>query len=255
MTNLVGLRAFHHEANVSRNRIPLFLVAPVMIRDGNSAICTGQSIKFDGLSRKRCPSGYRTRRSTRCGVVPTGNSDKLVVEARTIAWARVVVCGLGLCPFAQEALDSNSVRVTISDCENETQVRRDFYSEVGTLVESSPHEVSTTLLVMPEFAATDFLRFHRLCEKLEHDIEEDDALVDEVMIACFHPQHQWGDSEYVDDAINFDKRAPYPVINLLRAPQVDRQVEEGKTQHILERNQLKLESMGSAELKSLYRLL
>lgn len=87
---------------------------------------------------------------------------------------------------------------------------------------------------------------------MEAAIETDERLVDEVMLACFHPLHQWADTEGVDDAINFDKRAPYPVINLLRAGQVDQYVREGRTQGILERNQHTLQMLGVEKLKEMY---
>lgn len=186
---------------------------------------------------------------------PTEKIDMTVVEVRIMAWARVVVCGLRLCPFAEGVLDSNTVRLRVSGAENEREALEEFASEVSVLLGSSPKSISTTLLVLPRFAPTDFLRFHDLCAELERKIELSQSLVDEVMLACFHPLHQWGDSESLDDAINFDKRAPYPVINLLRASEVDKYVEQGKTQRILERNQDTLQRMGPARLKELYRSL
>lgn len=172
-----------------------------------------------------------------------------------MAWARVVVCGLKLCPFAESVLDSNTVRFYVSDAQNERQVKDAVAAEISLLISTRPAELSTTLLVLPKFASSEFLRFHELCQELEESIEGNERLADEVMLACFHPQHQWGDRDNSEDAINFDKRAPYPVINFLRAPQVDRYVKEGKTQRILEQNQLTLERMGSDRLKELYRSL
>lgn len=90
---------------------------------------------------------------------------------------------------------------------------------------------------------------------MEEIIERDEHLVDEVMLACFHPLHQWADAQDVDDVVNFDKRAPYPVINLLRAMEVDQYVREGRTQHILERNQRTLQTMGVKKMKEMYRSL
>jgi hypothetical protein len=41
----------------------------------------------------------------------------------------------------------------------------------------------------------------------------------EIQLASFHPSFQWADSEF-DDELNFEKRSPFPVINLLRAARV-----------------------------------
>lgn len=172
-----------------------------------------------------------------------------------MAWARVVVCGLGLCPFAEGVLDSNTVRVFVSDATDETSVKNAVADEISLLLSTRPELLSTSLLVLPRFAEKDFLRFHVLCGELEGRIEGEERLVDEVMLACFHPLHQWGDSRDEDDAINFDKRAPYPIVNFLRAPVVDQYVREGKTQHILEHNQSTLEHLGKDKLKELYRSL
>lgn len=233
-----------------------FSVVPFTNTFSGTSVYPNQRAKANGPCRRRPrSSGYRNHHGSRCTAEVTRNIDKLAVEARTLAWARLIVCGLRLCPFAEPVLDANSVRLTVSDAEDERQVRKALDSELAMLLRSSPLEVSTTLLVMPKFATTEFLRFHQLCGELTDEVEGDEELVDEVMLACFHPQHQWGDSESADDAINFDKRAPYPIINLLRAPEVDKYVEEGKTQRILERNQATLEHLGSEELKKLYRSL
>lgn len=170
-----------------------------------------------------------------------------------MAWARLIVCGLNLCPFAEAALSSNTVRVHVSAARTERAVRAAVASETALLLCTSKAEMSTSLLVLPRFASADFRRFHALCVELEDAIERDDALVDDVMLACFHPRHEWAGD--VGEALHFDKRAPYPVINFLRAEVVDRYVGEGKTQRILQRNQETLERVGVERLREMYRSL
>lgn len=41
----------------------------------------------------------------------------------------------------------------------------------------------------------------------------------EIQLASFHPAFQWADTDF-DAPLNFEKRAPFPVINLLRAARV-----------------------------------
>lgn len=179
------------------------------------------------------------------------SESTLSVQARTIGWARMVVCGLNLCPFAQQVLDNKSLRLQVSPVSTELQVKQMVLSEIDYLLQTSPSETSTTLLVFPEFAMDNFLQFHSCCNELEWMIEKDEQLIDQVMLATFHPLHQWEETD-IDDAINFDKRAPYPIINLLRAKQVDEYVRQGKTQMILERNRKTLEKIGGDKLRGMY---
>eukprot|EP00177_Eucheuma_denticulatum_P005885 GFKZ01010719.1.p1 GENE.GFKZ01010719.1~~GFKZ01010719.1.p1 ORF type:complete len:241 (-),score=22.57 GFKZ01010719.1:1907-2566(-) len=207
-----------------------------------------------------CPSPLSPSRSTQRKLsrhIPTCSMSpsSMAVQARVMAWARVVVCGLNLCPFAEQVLDSNTVRLHVSPASDPLSAKAAVADEITLLTTSSPRAISTTLLVLPQFAPEDFLTFHRVCEEIEMDVEMDLELVDRVMLACFHPLHQWGDANGLQDAINFDKRAPYPVINLLRAEQVDEYVRQGRTQHILERNKETLEILGTDRLEEIYRSL
>lgn len=72
------------------------------------------------------------------------------------------------------------------------------------------------------------------------------------MLACFHPRHAYADAPAADAAVNYDKRAPYPTVNLLRADQVDEAVEAGLTDGMLDRNQETLEAVGAETLRALY---
>lgn len=41
------------------------------------------------------------------------------------------------------------------------------------------------------------------------------VLVDQVVVACFHPEHAFQGLED-DDVLNYEKRSPHPTINILR---------------------------------------
>lgn len=47
-------------------------------------------------------------------------------------------------------------------------------------------------------------------------------LVDQVLVACFHPRHAFHGLEE-DDVLNYEKRSPHPTINLLRCALVGNQ--------------------------------
>ncbi|CAN0461126.1 unnamed protein product, partial [Ectocarpus sp. 8 AP-2014] len=64
-------------------------------------------------------------------------------------------------------------------------------------------------------------------------------LVDQVLVACFHPRHTFHGLEQ-DDVLNYEKRSPYPTINLLRADMVDEYIAMGRTLGIAEHNERRL---------------
>ncbi|KAG5179749.1 hypothetical protein JKP88DRAFT_196136 [Tribonema minus] len=71
------------------------------------------------------------------------------------------------------------------------------------------------------------------------------------MVACFHPGHTFAGLP-PDDPLHYEKRSPYPVINLLRAPSVDEYIAQGKTQGIADNNERRLRQVGRALLKETF---
>ncbi|CAN8072112.1 unnamed protein product [Agarophyton chilense] len=150
-------------------------------------------------------------------------------------------------------MTSGTVRHVVSRATHESFVRKVFFDEVKLLVDTTPLQISTTLIILPDYAEDDFLRFHGLTCSIEDEISEDDSLVDTVMIAAFHPAFRYGDSPDCD-ALNFEKRAPYPIINILRTQLLDEHISQGKTQNIPNHNKKVLERLGSEQLRRLYCL-
>jgi hypothetical protein len=46
-------------------------------------------------------------------------------------------------------------------------------------------------------------------------------------VAVFHPQFEFGGLEEEDAVLHYEKRAPIPLINLLRTEAIDRGIEKG----------------------------
>jgi hypothetical protein len=136
-------------------------------------------------------------------------------------------------------------------------------------------EVATTLLVAP-FAFPEFADFYdfmvayedeeltsvldamrgpgaanskakksRLVNRARDKVEGDKK---EIQLASFHPAFQWAESEF-DDPLNFEKRAPFPVINLLRANRVREYASEESTKRIGGYNAQSLGTAGSEKLR------
>lgn len=69
----------------------------------------------------------------------------------------------------------------------------------------------------------------------------------EIQFAFFHPLFAWSGTQF-GDAINFEKRAPFPTINLLRAARIRAWADTTKTSKIANSNLSRLESVGAAAL-------
>lgn len=179
--------------------------------------------------------------------------DKDLVESRVSEWIRQAVIGLGLCPFASKEVESNRVRTVVSTVSTIPELKDVILSEAASLVMTEPAVTATTLVIAPqcheifEF----FPSFYEFSLDLENIIEEDDRLAEEIMIVAFHPEHTWG--QLPDDSpLHFDRRAPYPIINLLRARQVDEYANQGLTQTIVDQNGDTLLKVGFENLRRLY---
>lgn len=190
----------------------------------------------------------RSRRGRwKCSTTPLQGSEACLATER---WAHAVVVRLGLCPFAANALDENGARFVEYAETEESGVEQSLWAEVAHLREYPA--TATTLMVFPCFAEHEFWRWQNFTQRMERKVERDPRLADAVLLACFHPEHTWG-GEDDRSPVNFDRRAPYPTINILRAPEVDEVIEEGKTEGILERNQETLLKVGYDRLVEMFR--
>ncbi|CAM9763325.1 unnamed protein product [Chrysoparadoxa australica] len=151
-------------------------------------------------------------------------------------WVVDMVISLGLCPFASGVMaEEGAVRFIVTRDRTRAQIFRCFMAEVERLAQDET--ISTTLIILAgDHELLGFDAFFEFSTWLEDTIENEEALVDEVMLAAFHPGHTFAGLS-PSDALNYEKRSPYPVLNILRAPQVDAYVEAGKTAGIAEHNE------------------
>lgn len=163
-----------------------------------------------------------------------------------------MVVALNLCPFALPALSRGAVRTVVSRARSASALRRRVVQESRLLLASAVGEVETTLVVAPECLG-EFEEFNEFAVAFQDELEEADA---PVMVACFHPGHRYGDGfGGEEDPVNFEKRAPFPIVNILRTQAVDDAVAEGLTEGILDRNADTLERVGVHELRRIYEKL
>jgi hypothetical protein len=130
--------------------------------------------------------------------------------------------------------------------------------EMLHLLTTPEEEVSTTLLMLP-FAFPTFQEFYAFQLELDDvfipDIEREgrgplktDPEEPAIKLAAFHPLFQWAGTN-VTDALNFEKRAPFPTLNLLRASRVREAATAATTSTIADGNAESLEDVGGPRLQ------
>jgi len=187
--------------------------------------------------------------------------------SRTRQWISDHVIRLGLCPFAARPFQQDRIRYVVSNATTDEELLEDFYLEAARLIETPEEEIATSFVIAPYYSDgidAFYWLYEFLVDTLEEAGEHTEALPpieqlvgNRVQPAFFHPQ--WSFTELEEDApLHFEKRAPTPVINLLRRAQLDRVVQEGIVRgvvinkEIAEHNAAALEAEGFERLHSCF---
>lgn len=174
---------------------------------------------------------------------PKEVTDVDMIEA-TGRWVHDFVVRLNLCPFASGV--EEDIRYVVCDEASPAEAWRSLLREAELLKDVSPDDLAATMVILPKFTA--FLPFQEISLHLEDTLRESEELGDHVMSAYFHPGYTF-EGEAQDAPLNFEKRAPYPTINLLRAPQVDEAVASGAAAQVAPRNEERLMREGGDGLR------
>ena len=142
-------------------------------------------------------------------------------------WIREHVIRLGLCPFASQPFVAEQIRYAVTDATTNEELVEEFFVEGRLLLDTPSEELATTMLIAPDFRASidDFFDLYEWLTAFLED-EGEELLENKVQPAFFHPQWNF-DGLTADSPIHFEKRAPMPVINLLRRADLDSVVEQG----------------------------
>ena len=161
---------------------------------------------------------------------------------RTREWVGQVVIGLQLCPFAARPYKQELIRYQLSTARDNDQLILDLSAELQLLLDSSPEEIETTVLVHP-YMLTDFFDYNDFLA-LADDVLCDANLEGVFQIASFHPQYQFAGSE-PDDISNYSNRSPYPMLHLLREESVSQAVaSHPDIETVPEQNIARLQDLG-----------
>lgn len=160
-------------------------------------------------------------------------------------WLRECVLDLSLCPFARVPYQAGRVRLqVISDAQSPDAA---LAQELGQLHNDT--DIETTLMILLSRFPL-FLDFNDYLGDLEDWLAASQHHQDFQLVG-FHPQYQFA-GEATDDASHFTNRAPYPIVQVLRAASVAKAAEDTDTMAIPERNIETLRALSKKQLRALF---
>jgi len=189
--------------------------------------------------------------------IPSSNEE---VVSITQTWVSSIMSDLGICPFTQGAtmagLPMGKVYYTVDRSMTCEEIYAAYWNEVVRLEQSTEKELSTTLLIVPEFAFYNVEAYENFCNTLTQPMET--LNVEQTLqLVFFHPQWSFrdgGERSGSKMAANYARRSPWPMINILRTKQV-RAAQRGiPTGLVYQQNEKTLSEIGATELERMLRL-
>ena len=184
-------------------------------------------------------------------------SDEEVI-AVTRKWVEAVIVQMKVCPFSSSAdragLPAGGVSYPLTHASTGEEVYEQFWEQVLQLTATDERELSTVLLLTPRFALHSAGGFDVFADSLNTALTQL-RLEDQVQLVFFHPDYTFRDGKDrigIDEgAANFARRSPYPMINLLRTPQVRKAQKGVPTGSVYTTNERNLEIVGSVQLQQM----
>ncbi len=193
------------------------------------------------------------------------NLDLGRVEEDSRSWVSSMMSDMGICPFTSGSglagLPMGKVRYETTLVDTPEKMYQRFWEEVDLLDKTPEKELSTTLLMCPKFTAggdsnhgIDF--FETFTGSLSSCLEAGVNMEDSIQLVFFHPQWTFrdgGDRSGAGGAMNYARRSPHPMINLLRTPQVRRGQKGIPTGLVYSQNEKTLMGIGADGLEEMLR--
>ncbi|MCW8964663.1 MAG: DUF1415 domain-containing protein [Gammaproteobacteria bacterium] len=176
--------------------------------------------------------------------------DAQKVEQETRQWLQQVVVGLNLCPFAHRPLQDNTIRIHVTDCQDEETLLQVLFDEILLLQETPGEALETTLLVLTDVLQSfdEFNQFLNLSDQLLVDRGWQGVF----QIASFHPEYCFhGVSADSDE--NLTNRSPWPVLHIIREESLERAVARYPDPHLIpQRNIERVSALTPDEKRALF---
>lgn len=197
------------------------------------------------------------------------NDDVLLF---TKMWTQKMIADFQICPFTIDAekagIPRGSVRYTVSHATTPEEAFADYWDEVDAMMSTTNFDIATVLLVLPNMFA-DIADFEKFTNCLDDSLETT-GFGEALQLVYFHKNFQFKDKDgqnviVVDEntgdvlgfskdiihPIDFSRRSPWPMINILRDAEVSR-VQRGVPKgRVYEENINRLDCVGVATLQNM----
>lgn len=186
------------------------------------------------------------------------DDDKIMNISK--AWVEKICSDMGICPFSRGAesagLPIGPVFYTIDRSTSLEDMYARYWQEVVRVESQDQSELSTTLLIAPEFCMDQIEIFEQFSTTLTQPLSALD-LEASIQLVFFHPNWSFRDGsarEGVGAAANYARRSPWPMINILRTKQV-RAAQKGiPTGLVYKQNEKTLSDVGVDTMETCLRL-
>jgi hypothetical protein len=187
------------------------------------------------------------------------NDDEQIVSISK-AWVDKICSDMGICPFTRgpnlAGLPMGPVYYTVDRSTSMEDMYARYWQEVVRLEQRSERELSTTLLITPEFCMDNVEIFDTFATTLTQPLSAL-RVEDAIQLVFFHPTFSFRDGAQREGdgaAANYARRSPWPMINILRTNQV-RAAQKGiPTGLVYKQNEKTLSNIGVDKLETMLRL-
>jgi len=175
-------------------------------------------------------------------------------------WVNKIMSDMGICPFTSGPDLAGIPIGNVFYCVDRATTVEDMYArywkEVVRVEQTDEKELSTTLLIAPEFFIENNELFENFCTTLTNPLEL--LNIEELLqLVFFHPEWTFRDGgarSGMGAAANYARRSPWPMINILRTNQV-RSAQRGiPTGLVYQQNEKTLNNVGAKKLETMLRL-
>jgi len=186
------------------------------------------------------------------------NDDKIIDITK--AWVSKMMSDMGVCPFTSGAemagLPMGQVFYTVERTTTIEEIYARYWEEVVRVNSNNEKELSTTLMIAPEFLIDNVEMFENFSQSLTQPLESLNV-EDLLQLVFFHPEWTFrdgGERSGMGSAANYARRSPWPMINILRTTQV-RAAQKGiPTGLVYQQNEKTLTKIGTNSLEKMLRL-
>lgn len=189
--------------------------------------------------------------------IPADDDEIITI---TKVWTNKMMSDLGICPFTNGAEKAGLPMGKVFYCVDRNDKMEDVYArywkEVIRVEQSNEKDLSTTLLIIPEFCINNVELFENFSNSLTDPLESL-HVEDLLQLVFFHPEWTFRDGGARSGdgaAANYARRSPWPMINILRTNQVRAGQRGIPTGLVYQQNEKTLRSVGSHNLEKMLRL-